>query len=192
MARVDAMGLLRALEDDLERTRGRVELLLTAQLACDGERAATREAKRVEGEGKAVRAVTLADEEAMRLRAVDNAAAPESSAVRVASKAEAVSKRVVRADEERTISEGINELERRRHDAEPLFIQRRLGRVGSVWRSRTGLGVGRRPRIKPVSCASRACARTRRISSRFRHLLSYTGDRPRLTSRTAGKLGFAP
>ena len=34
-------------------------------------------------------------------------------------------------------------------------------------------------------------ARTRRISSRFRHLLSYTGDRPRLTSRTVGKLGFA-
>ena len=62
-------------------------------------------------------------------------------------------------------------------------------RPGSVRRSRTGLGVGRRPRIKSVSCARRARARTRRISSRFRHLLSYTGDRPRLTSRTVGKLG---
>ena len=64
--------------------------------------------------------------------------------------------------------------------------------LGSVRRSRTGLGVGRRPRIKSVSCARRARARMRRISSRFRHLLSYTGDRPRLISRTVGKLGFAP
>ena len=62
--------------------------------------------------------------------------------------------------------------------------------LGSVRRSRTGLGVGRRPRIKSVALVARA--RTRRISSRFRHLLSYTGDRPRLTSRTVGKLGFAP